>query len=233
MDHRNIPWKAEWKAAGLDPGDLKPEEEALVPVLVAENQAFLEKHPFRKASSPPSPAVSLRLWALPLAAAAAALLFFTLPIPSTQGPGTGLERIKGSGDSVLTVYRKGPSGTEKLGAGSVVRPGDVLQLSYRVSQDLQGALVSVDGSRNVTVHLARGGRSTVLTAGTEKPLEFSYELDQAPRYEVFFLLVSPQPFDLEPIRQTLKTIPLETLSPNAFGSSIQFTVLPLTKAATR
>ncbi len=232
MDQRNIPWKAEWKAAGLDPGTLKPEEEALVPGLVAENQAFLKKHPFPSRLQTRRLPASLKFWPLPLAAAAA-LLFLTLPISPSLQPGSGLERIKGSGDSILTVYRKGASGTEKLGAGTVVRPGDVLQLSYRVSQNLQGALVSVDGNRNVTVHLAQGGRSTALSAGTERPLEFSYELDQAPRYEVFFLLVSPKPFDLEPIRQTLKTVPLESLSPDAFGSSIQFTVLPLAKAATR
>jgi len=229
MDQRNIPWKAEWKAAGLDPGALSAEEEALVPSLVAENQAFLAKHPYRPT---PRPAVPFQVWALPLVAAAA-LVLLALPLASSPEPGSGLERMKGGSDAVLTVYRQSSSGTEKLAPGATVRPGDVLQASYRVSQAVQGALVSIDGSRNVTIHLAQNGRSTALVAGAEYPLEFSYELDRAPRFEVFILLVSSHPFDLEPIRQTLKTAPLEPLPPDAFGKDIRFTLLPLVKAASQ
>lgn len=228
MDQRNIPWKAEWRAAGLDPGALTPEEEALVPELVSENEAFLKKHPYSKTRK--ARVLPLQVWSLPLAAAAAAvLMLIAVPWNQTPGPVAGLERMKGNSDAVLMVYRQGPSGTEKLTPGAVVRPGDVLQAAYRVAGPAQGALVSVDGSRNVTIHLAQNGKSTALAGGAEHPLEFSYELDRAPQFEIFVLLVSPQPFDLEPIRQTLKTASLETLSPDAFGKGIRFTVLPLTK----
>lgn len=229
MDQRKIPWKSEWKAAGLDPGSMTPEEEALVPDLVVENQAFLQRHPYRSARST-RVRLPLVTWSIPLAAAAAVVVFLSVPMIPGSGPTvTGLERMKGNSDAVLSVYRQSAKGTEKLAAGSVVRPGDVLQASYRVAQASQGALLSVDGSRNVTVHLAQGGQSTLLTAGAEHPLDFSYELDRAPRFEVFVLLVSSQPFDLEPIRQILKTTSLETLAPDAFGKAIRFTVLPLTK----
>lgn len=231
MDQRKIPWKAEWKAAGLDPGPLTPEEADLVPRLRLENEEFLARHPYVPAPKARK-SIPFQAWAFPLVAAAA-LLVLTLPLTPALGPSTGLERMKGSSDAVLTVYRQGASGTEKLVPGAVVRPGDILQAAYRVPQTAQGALLSVDGSRNVTIHLAQNGRSTALTGGQEHPLEFSYELDRAPRFEVFILFVSAQPFDLEPLRQTLKTVSLESLTPDAFGKGIQFTVLPLTKETSK
>jgi hypothetical protein len=164
-----------------------------------------------------------------LAAAAALVVFFTVPWSSGGGPLEGLERMKGGGDPVLVVYRQGDSGNEKLSSGSTVRPGDVLQAAYRVAEGLQGALVSVDGSGNVTTHLAREGRSVSLAPGAERPLDFGYELDRAPRYEVFVLLVSRQSFELEPIRQILKTTPWNRLKADAFGPQVRFTVVALNK----
>ena len=72
MDQRKIPWKSEWKAAGLDPGPLSPEEAALVPELIVENQRVLEAHPLR----PPVRSSPFRVWSLPLVAA---VVFLALP----------------------------------------------------------------------------------------------------------------------------------------------------------
>jgi hypothetical protein len=228
MNKRNVPWKAEWKAAGLDPGPLKPEEEALVPDLRRENEAFLTRHPFQK----PAPVKRTPLlWSVPLAAAAA-VLFAVLPL---AGPATdvGLEHVKGADEPALAVYRQGQGGPEKLAPGAVVHPGDILQAAYKVPRAVQGALVSVDGNRNVTVHLSQGGRSRALTDGGERPLESSYELDKAPRFEVFFLLVSNKPFDLAPVLKVVKDSPWESLKPGAFGPDVQFAVLPLVKEVSR
>lgn len=228
MERRDIPWKAEWKAAGLEPGPLTPEEEALVPGLEAENREFLERHPYRP-GRPPLRISRAAVWALPAAAAAALLVVLAGPVVSGGQAAPVLERAKGGVETHLTVYRQGKSGPEKLAARAVVRPGDVLQAAYSVAKPAQGALLSVDGAGNVTVHLAEGGRSVLLQAGAEHPLTFSYELDQAPRFEVFFLLVSDKPFDLEPVRQLLKTRSWDSLAAGAFGPGIDFTVLPLTK----
>lgn len=224
MDRRNIPWKAEWKAAGLDPGPLSPEEEALVPRLREENVAFLERHPRRPKGTP----LVRVLWATPLVAAAALVLAFqTLPSGAPD-----LERVKG--DPVrVAVYRQGASGPERLAPGTLVRPGDVLQAAYQVAKPVEGALLSVDGNGNVTVHLDERGRSVPLTAGAERPLQFSYELDQAPRFEVFVLVTSSASFDVEPIRQTLKRTPWDALKPGDFGAGVDFTLLALEKAGTR
>lgn len=231
MDQRKIPWKAEWKAAGVDPGTLSPEEESLVPQLQEENRRFLENHPY-PGRSRPQPLVHRAVWSLPLAAAAAVLLFVTLPgVPENSGG--GLERMKGSFGAVLSVYRQTGGRTEKLESGAVVKPGDVLQASYRVNQATQGALLSVDGNRQVTVHLSASGRSVGLSAGVERPLASSYELDKAPKFEVFYLFVSPVPFEIEPLRQKLQASSGETLKAGAFGSGIEFTVLALKKEPSR
>lgn len=230
MEPRNIPWKAEWKAAGLDPGPLNEQEAALVPELERENAAFLERHPSLTVVRPQVRAARpfvWGLWALPVAAA----LVLVLAWPGSTAPSSS-ERLKGA-DAVVTVYRQNAAGVEKLGAGAVVRPGDVLQASYRVGQPEQGVLVSVDGNGNVTVHMAKEGRSVPLAAGPEHPLEFSYELDRAPRYEVFLLVVSDRAFDVEPIRQVLKATAWADLKPNAFGPAIRFVALPLTKELSR
>ena len=224
MERRKVPWKAEWKAAGLDPGPLTDDELRLVPDLMEENRAFLAEHPREQRAKPPR--ISPLFWAVPLAAAA---LFAVVAVPlSVPSPSTG-ERIKGSGSPALTVYRQAKSGAEKLSAKALVRPGDLLQAAYQVSSSLQGALVSVDGDSNVTIHLAQGGHSIALTPGAEHRLDFSYELDRAPKYEVFFLLTSPRPFDLEPIRKLLKQSSWENLKAGAFGPGVSFVVFPLTK----
>lgn len=226
MDRRNIPWKAEWKAAGLDPGPLSPDEEALVPRLQEENRAFLERHPRVAKTAPVKNPLVRILWATPLVAAAALVLMIqTVPTATPD-----LERVKGDSTRVA-VYRQGPGGAERLAPGALVQPGDVLQAAYQVTKAVQGALISVDGDGNVTVHLASGGRSVALVPGAEKPLEFSYELDRAPRYEVFFLVTSNKAFELEPIRQTLKKVPWNALKPGDLGAGIDFSVLALNKAS--
>src|SRR6185369_4920994 len=114
MDQRKIPWKAEWKAAGLDPGPLSDEEAALVPRLEAENRAFLEQHPLKPIlKSPGRNSPRLSPWLVPLAVAAAALVFL---VPFSTTNSTSFERIKGAGDPVLMVYRQGPGQAEKLAA---------------------------------------------------------------------------------------------------------------------
>ena len=229
-DQQKFSWKSEWKAAGLDPGPMTENEEAMVPGLVEANREFLKKHPPEVVLKRKKPSIPFQVWTIPLVVAAALLLFVGLPSSPFQTGNPSLERVKGSSEPVVLVYRQGQKGAERLDSGTTVRPGDVLQVAYQVSRPQQGALLSLDGDGNVTVHLAKDGRSVALVPGAERPMDFSYELDRAPRFEAFFLFTSDQPFDLEPVRQKLKAASSwDALAPGAFGP-IRFTVLALNKA---
>jgi hypothetical protein len=78
----------------------------------------------------------------------------------------------------------------------------LIRLGYRAAGRGYGAIVSTDGRGNVTLHLpASGGRAATLKAGGTVLLSFSYELDDAPRWERFYLVTANQPFEVEPVRR--------------------------------
>lgn len=98
-------------------------------------------------------------------------------------------RIKG--DAVLTIDRLGPKGPERLEAGATVRAGDRLQLQYRAADRDEGAIVSIDGRGVTTLHFpASVDASAALQEGGLVPLDHSYELDEAPRFERFFFVTA-------------------------------------------
>lgn len=144
------------------------------------------------------------LWLSPVAAAAVALLLYV----GTKGPHAGVsgstttdavdEQTNTKGATRLLAFRA-PSlaGTkvEQLGAGAAVRPHDLLQLAYTAGEARFGMVVSVDGSGGVTQHLpATPGAAAQLSAAGAARLPTSYELDESPGFERFFLITSAQPF---------------------------------------
>lgn len=146
----------------------------------------------------------LPLW-LP-ALATAAVLLVALGV-TLRGPGRGpspadrpqLEttRIKGLRPEIL-LFRKTASGAEPLTSTSVAHAGDVVQLAYQAAGRRYGVIISVDGRGTVTPHLPRDGRrSPELAPGANVPLAVAYELDDAPRWETFYMVVAPRPFDVE------------------------------------
>jgi len=142
---------------------------------------------------------------LPLAAAAAlAVAFGMLPGGAAQGPAgqAGEEtRIKGLAPR-LVLYRKAAGGSEALPANSRVKPRDLLQLGYVAAGRAYGAILSLDGRGTVTLHYPeRGTVAAGLEPSGEVLLPFAYELDDAPRFETFFLVTSERPFELEAVRQ--------------------------------
>lgn len=132
----------------------------------------------------------------------------------------------------LVVYRRktaqasGVPGSERLANGARAAHGDLLQLAYDKAPDgLYGVLLSVDGAGRVTQHLPEEGSraSARLTAVREVPMPSAYELDDAPEFERFFLITSPQPFPVGVVldaahalasqRGAAETVPL-TLGPD-------------------
>ena len=109
-------------------------------------------------------------------------------------------RIKGL-EPRLVLYRKGASSDpEQLQPGSAVRQGDVLQIAYQAAGRRHGVIVSVDGRGEVTRHLpVVGNEAATLQPGKLIPLGQAYELDDAPRFERFYLVTADEPFDVDTV----------------------------------
>jgi hypothetical protein len=152
-------------------------------------------------------------WAAP-ALAAAAVAVFALVTPTdgqldglhTEGSsGIELERLKG--DLLLVIQRKRGDETVTLTPTDArARAGDRLQLAYRVAGEIYGVIMSLDGRGTVTTHLANGKLAAKMDAGELTALEFSYELDDAPRCERFFLVTGPEPFPVDDVQTALRAL---------------------------
>jgi hypothetical protein len=142
-----------------------------------------------------------RGWLSPALAAAAVVLAVGAGVLWSPGGGGDGIRLKGASPG-LVVFRKTGDGSERLEPGATVHPGDLIRLGYRAAGRSYGAIVSTDGNGAVTMHLpASGGKAATLKAGGTVLLDFSYELDAAPRWERFYLVTGDQPFDVEPVRR--------------------------------
>ena len=181
-----------------------------------------------------------------LTAAAAAMFVISLILPNLiSEPSTynaqETTRIKGKGESELKIYRQKGEITEILGDQSLAGEGDLLQLGYRVTPTMcYSLIVSVDGRGTVTRHLAPEGEVTEKQIpGVEHLLTYSYELDDAPEYETFYLVVSDRPFPVDPVVDLLarearsdrkvldipEIIQTSSLNPKGLGTIHQYALL--------
>ena len=143
-----------------------------------------------------------RLWAVP----AVALILAVVAVPTlldqetAEAPAT---RIKGSEQEPrLLVFRKLASGVERLQDGASARSGDLVQLAYRSGGLQYGAILSVDGRGTVTQHLPAIGAEAVPLAAQDT-LDVAYELDDAPRWERFYLVAADRRFGLATVKAKL------------------------------
>ena len=144
-------------------------------------------------------------WLAPALAAAAVVLAVGAGVLRSPAPADGI-RLKG-GEAELVVFRKTTAGSERLGPGALAGPGDLIRVGYRAAGQPYGAILSTDGNGNVTQHLPRsGGRAAPLETGGTVLLDFSYELDDAPRWERFYLVTGDEPFDLEAVRRAARDV---------------------------
>jgi len=142
---------------------------------------------------------------MPALAAAAMVLAVGVGLLRAPAPDDGV-LVKG-GDAELVVFRKTPAGTERLEPGATAHRGDLLRVGYRAAGRPYGTILSTDGNGNVTQHLPRsGGRAVSLETGGTVLLDFSYELDNAPRWERFYLVTGPEPFELQPVRRAARRV---------------------------
>lgn len=136
--------------------------------------------------------------ALPIAAALLVVAGLALARTGLFPSNDELTRAKG-GAPRISVYRQGASGPESLGNGAKAAAGDLLQLRYSAGNDRYGAIFSVDGRGTITYHLPAdsvpsGPAPAIEARGSILPS--SYELDDAPAFERFFLVSSREGFDL-------------------------------------
>lgn len=147
-----------------------------------------------------SKGIGRRVWLSALALAAVVALGVTTslwePDPETQLEQT---RLKGAHPRLL-LFRKTDAGTEVLANGARARAGDLIQIFYQAAGRSYGAIVSVDGRGTTTLHLPESGRQpAVLKQGEPVALGFAYELDDAPKWERFYLVTSNTPFDAQTV----------------------------------
>ena len=99
-------------------------------------------------------------------------------------------RLKGISPA-LNIYRKQGEYIEKIKNHQAVKQRDVLQLGYQRAGYQYGMIFSIDGRGVVTLHFPESvGGSTRLKSDGEMALPHAYELDDAPKFERFFLLLS-------------------------------------------
>lgn len=173
----------------------------------------------RGVASPARAASVPRSWAWTGAAVAAAMVLFVVSEPQmgpievpgarrAENSGTEVTRIKGR--PALIAHRQTPRGAELLRSDDVVRAGDRVQLGVRVAEPVHAALVSIDGRGVTTLHVPKdvAAPPAELAPGTTS-MPFSYELDDAPDFERFFLVTADAPFSTQAIQQAAEELAAE------------------------
>jgi hypothetical protein len=165
-----------------------------------------------------------KLAAIALAVTIVCLIFLPRQIDRTLKDGTSLEtRFKG-GVSSLVLYRKIPSGAERLNEGDIARSGDTIQIAYWGVGGTFGVILSLDGRGGVTLHFPENGsRAALLEGGHLTRLDSAYELDDAPEWESFYFITSNQPFEIEPVLQSARSVGRAETAPQKLPLSASFT----------
>jgi hypothetical protein len=132
---------------------------------------------------------------------------------SAVPPDLQTDRTKGltQGDLLpveLSLYLKGEEDVT-LPNQTVLEKGNTVQLAYTVpaGAEYYGVIFSVDGRAAVTMHYPyRKGQSSLLVSGKRTFLNEAYILDDAPDYEIFVMVVSEKPLDVDAILGEAQTI---------------------------
>lgn len=150
--------------------------------------------------------------------AAAAVLLAAVLIPAglkttkLSAGKTPTERVKGNAMSVSTdepqikLYRQKGHEIQALNDGDFARSGDVIQITYNAGHDEYGVIFSVDGNGSITRHFPENSwqAEPLEHRSDETPLNFSYELDNAPDFECFIMVTSKKQFSLEDIENKIR-----------------------------
>ncbi|MFC1572317.1 anti-sigma factor family protein [Candidatus Eisenbacteria bacterium] len=149
-------------------------------------------------------------WLVPALSMAAAAVFVLLILPPPGEWFRGepappvVTRIKGLEPQIL-LFRKTETGSERLENGATVHEHDLILVRYLAAGKAHGAIISVDGKGTLTRHAPLEGTASLQLRQDEAvSLNFSYELDDAPRWEKFYFVTSDAPFDLDMVIRAVK-----------------------------
>lgn len=187
--------------------DADPRLQARLRDLQNDSRATLLQHPPRRVAAEVRARAGVAaprkrsplVWAVPgLVVAAAALLAVQLGSPTTPD-----DLAKGDAGTVavehdpeLRIFREDDG---ELTSGDAVAAGDVLGFRYDAAGYDFGALFSIDGAGVVTLHMPEAGDAAHRLEQGLVTLTMGYELDDAPDFERFFLVLSDHPFDLSAV----------------------------------
>lgn len=137
-------------------------------------------------------------------------------------PDSGI-RVKGLQNRIELWQKSGDSIAMILDGAKAVQ-GDLLQIRTQVGHKCFAAVLSLDGRGNWTTHLPESGLQAVtMEPGTSGFLPFSYQLDDAPRYEVFWLVTADSPFSVDSLVKSLGALSGSPLAPPVLPLDSRFT----------
>ena len=132
--------------------------------------------------------------------------------------GVGPDRLKGMEiKAELSIYLKENLSQPaipadegyKLPDSTLLREGNTVQLAYLTPPGdvYYGVIFSIDGRSVVTLHYPyRRQQSPIMTAGKRTFLDEAYTLDDAPDFEIFFMVVSQDPLNTESVLKTAEEL---------------------------
>jgi len=98
--------------------------------------------------------------------------------------------IKGNTEN-LFLYRKNGNQADFLKNGDTAKKDDIVQIAYQIPKERNCIIFSIDGNSGVTLHYSSSGNSIQDNSKTGKTfVPESYQLDDAPYYERFFMITS-------------------------------------------
>ena len=114
---------------------------------------------------------------------------------ATANDEVGDTRIKGL-NARMEVWKKTGDSAVQMSNLDEAREGDEIQLRYAVPEKCFGMLFSLDGNGTITMHMANDNHAIELEPGKMTTLPFAYKLDNAPKFETFYLFTSTNGFSI-------------------------------------
>ena len=141
-----------------------------------------------------------------IAAFAGLALFVGLPetpVETVEGESAGV-RVKGMSPT-LVAHRVGGERSGRLQSGQEAMAGDRIQLGALGAAGRYAVVVSIDGRGQATLHHPQSGGAMPVPE-SPFPLPSSFELDDAPGYERFFLVTAETPLDAEAVVRSARAL---------------------------